>query len=146
MTLEFAEGQDLLEPHPRYEVTEGSVTWDYSHSYYDCVFSAPEVTFPVDSATLAGTGIEFDTTKEPVTYTGSILTFGPPVSVSSACESGGSGVREHRPNHTWVNTSGSPPGTVSADRTAITGSWEARTDFGTFSFVVRSEYTLTRIR
>jgi len=98
LTLEFAEGQDANEPHPRYFVTGGTVTYE-AQGYMDtylCNHSAPEVTFELTGDMIPDATsdefwhakLEFDTTVAPVEYWGYIFTFGPDLVVQRSCPDG----------------------------------------------------------
>src|SRR5262249_49659408 len=88
LTLKFAPGQAVADPHPRYAVTGGSVTYDYTHSYYDCTFTAPSTTFEATPEILHGSELLFDTTVDPVQYYGLIQTVGPEIPFTYSCPDG----------------------------------------------------------
>jgi len=144
MTLRFAQGQNSQEPYPEYVVTGGTVNWDYSHTYYDCTFSAAPITF--DAADYSGQSvIIFDTTTTPVTYAGDIFTLGPSVEVAASCGDT-SDTQTQNANNFWVKIDPPESGTVSADNTMITGTYRTSTDFTGYSFVVESTYTIKRLQ
>ena len=62
LTLTFAPGQSAAEPHPRYVVTGGSVTYGWTHSYYDCTFTAAPITFEVTPEVSGDSFLTFNTT------------------------------------------------------------------------------------
>lgn len=147
LTLEFEPGQDPSSTNPRYVVTGGSVTWDYSHTYYDCVYSGPEITFDVTEEVSRTSYLEFDTSTTPVEYQGYIYTFGPFVTISVDCGNDNDPTtQQQRALNYWLDVQGNESGNVSADGTTIEGTNVKQTDFTGFSFVVESNYTLTRIR
>jgi len=145
LTLEFAPGQDPSEPNPVYEVTGGTVTWDWSHSYYDCVFSGPETTFDVTEDVSGNSSIRFDTSTTPARYQGYIYTFGPDVTISVNCGED-PGTQDQKALNYWMNLQGDEWENVSADGQSITGTYLVRNEFTGYAWVVESNYTLTRIR
>jgi hypothetical protein len=143
MTLTFADGQDPQEPYPEYVVTGGTVNWDYSHTYYDCTYTASPITF--DAVDYSGQSVLiFDTTTTPVTYSGDIYTLGPRVEVAASCGDL-SESQSQKANNYWLKIEPPDSGSVSADNTLITGTYRTSTDFTGYAFVVESTYTINRI-
>jgi hypothetical protein len=95
LTLEFAEGQDALEPHPMYVVAGGTVNYDYSHIHDQCSSSADPLQFEVTEEMAGVSFLTFDTTVTPVTYSGLIFTNSPEFTVTSTCPDSSS-TRSHR--------------------------------------------------
>jgi hypothetical protein len=144
MTLRFAEGQNPQEPYPEYVVTGGTVNWNYSHTYYDCTYSAAPVSF--DAVDYSGqSSITFDTTTTPSTYTGYIYTLGPSVEVAASCGDL-SETQTQNANNVWLKIDPPDSGTVSADNMMITGTYRTSMDYTGYAFVVESTYTLKRIQ
>jgi hypothetical protein len=140
LTLRFAPGQAATEPHPRYVVTGGTVTHDYTHTYYDCTFSAPAITFEVTEEVSLDSELTFDTTVDPVRYSGVIYSQGPEFEVVEDCGDGGS-TRTHRAANTWLLVESGEARTVSGDRRSIVGAYRVESGVG---FFVESNYTITR--
>jgi hypothetical protein len=140
LTLRFAPGQAATEPHPRYVVTGGTVTHDYTHTYYDCTFSAPAITFEVTEEVSLDSELTFDTTVDPVRYRGVIYSQGPEFEVVEDCGDGGS-TRTHRAANTWLLVESGEARTVSGDRRSIVGAYRVESGVG---FFVESNYTITR--
>ena len=141
LTLQFAPGQPGTEPHPRYIVTGGTVTYDYNHSYYDCTYSAPVLTFEVTPSISQDSELRFDTTTEPVRYSGVIYTQGPEFEVTESCGGGEPSTRTQRAASTWVLVQQAEPEPVSGDRRSITGMYRNEAGNG---FFYQSSYTITR--
>jgi hypothetical protein len=141
LTLRFAPGQSPTEPHPRYVVTGGTVTYDYNHTYYDCTYSAPVLTFEVTEEVSLDSELRFDTTVNPVRYHGLIYTQGPEFEVQGNC--GGDPVepRTHRATNTWLLLESQDALGVSADGRSITGTYRNEASVG---FYIQSDYTITR--
>jgi hypothetical protein len=142
LTLQLAPGQAASEPHPRYVVTGGTVTYDYNHTYYDCTYSAPVLTFEVTQDVSQESELRFDTTTNPVGYTGVIYTQGPEFQVTESC-GGGSSTRTQRAANTWVLVQQGEPEPVSGDRRMITGTYLTEAGNG---FFYRSDYSIRRVR
>jgi hypothetical protein len=94
LTLEFEEGQELNEPHPRYVVTGGTVTYgDRSGSALGCTYTGGGLTYevtrdmspPNGKDGTPGSVLTFDTTVTPVEYFGVIWTMGPDDTVVQDC-------------------------------------------------------------
>jgi hypothetical protein len=143
LTLRFAPGQAPTEPHPRYVVTGGTVTYDYTHSYFDCTFSAPAITFDVTADVSQDSRLVFDVTTSPVRYSGVIYTQGPEFQVAEQCSGGDGSTRTHRATNTWLLVNQGESRTVSGDRRSITGTYRVESGVG---FYIESRYTITRIQ
>jgi hypothetical protein len=141
LTLRFAPGQSATEPHPRYIVTGGTVTYDYNHTYYECSYNAPELTFEVTEEVSLDSELRFDTTLNPVRYSGLIYTQGPEFEVSETCGDG-SDTRTHRATNTWLLLESQDALAVSSDRRSITGTDRDESSNG---FYIQVDYTITRI-
>ena len=141
LTLQFAPGQPGTEPHPRYIVTGGTVTYDYNHTYYDCTYSAPVLTFDVTPGISQDSELRFDTTTQPVRYSGVIYTQGPEFEVTESCGGGDPSTRTQRAANTWVLVQQGEPEPVSGDRRSITGTYRDEAGNG---FFYQSSYTITR--
>jgi hypothetical protein len=112
LTLEFAEGQVPSEPHPKYFVTGGTVTYE-AHSDMDhvgCFRTAPEVSFDLTEELIPDATsdkywyakLEFDTTVSPVEYWGSLFTWGPDLVAQQACPDGNY-TTNYGPTSTWMS-------------------------------------------
>lgn len=125
LTLEFEEGQDNREPHPRYVVTGGTVTRPpRSGGSGGCTYSGPGATFEVTpamspanpSGSAAPSVLIFDTTLTPVQYRGVLYTMGPDDLVLQDCsaigEGYGSNTISYGGNDTWMSVAGSDNLTV----------------------------------
>ncbi len=77
LILTFEPGQDPSEPNPRYVVTGGTVTFNWTHTLGECSYVAPSITFDVTDEIANNSVLIFDTTKDPVTYRGFMSTVGP---------------------------------------------------------------------
>ncbi len=141
LTLRFAPGQPATEPHPRYLVTGGTVTYDYTHSYYDCTYSAPAVTFDVTGEVSQDSRLIFNTTVSPVRYSGVIYTQGPQFQVAEQCSGGDGSTRTQRAANTWLLVETNDGRTVSGDRRSIVGTYRVESGVG---FFIESKYTITR--
>jgi len=142
LTLTFAEGQDPKEPHPRYVITGGTVTVDYSHTYYDCTLNG-STTFDVTDEMTGVSELIFDTTLSPVGYSGILYTNGPEFEVQQNCGSSGSSTWTNNANNSWMEWTAGDGQTVSADRQTISGKECVGCDD---HFIRESTYTITRIR
>jgi hypothetical protein len=140
LTLRFAPGQSPTEPHPRYIITGGTVTYDYNHTYYDCTYSAPVLTFEVTEEVSGESELRFDTTVNPVRYSGLIVTRGPEFEVFESCGEGGS-TRTHRATNVWLLIEPGAARAVSGDRWSIVDTYRNENANG---FFVESNYTITR--
>jgi hypothetical protein len=140
LTLRFAPGQSPTEPHPRYIVTSGTVTYDYNHTYYNCTYSAPVLTFEVTEEVSGESELRFDTTTDPVGYSGLIVTRGPEFEVFESCGEGGD-TRTHRATNVWLLIEPGDARTVSGDRRSIVDTYRNENGNG---FFVESNYTITR--
>jgi len=141
LTLRFAPGQAATEPHPRYVVTGGTVTYDYNHTYYDCSFSAPAITFDVTDEVSQDSRLIFNTTVSPVRYSGVIYTQGPQFQVAEQCGGGDGSTRTQRAANTWLLVEPGEARTVSEDRRSIVGTYRVESGVG---FFIESKYTITR--
>jgi hypothetical protein len=151
LTLEFAEGQEFDEPHPRYVVTGGTVTY-HAVDYYDpsgnCAVSAKERSYEATPSNFPVTDtrnfIEFDTTVTPVLYWNNIITKdGLAHTVTQNCEFSGVSEVDYGPNILWVNVSPREPVT---DPYLITGSDSEEHVTGIVTTQVIREWTITRIK
>lgn len=140
LTLQLAPGQSADEPQPRYIVTGGTVTYDYSHTYYDCISTAPALTFEVTEEVSLDSELRFDTTVSPVRYSGLIYTQGPEFQVATSCEEG-TDTRTHRAANTWLLLESDEALPVSSDRRSITGTDRDETSVGSY---IQVDYTITR--
>jgi len=122
LTLTFADGQAVDEPNPRYVVTGGTVTYSYSHTYFDCTYTAAPITFDVTPEIAGNSALTFHTSANPVTFTGYIWTRGPEFSVLESCSGGDGHTRTHRASTMWFNYDSDESQPVSADHTTITRS------------------------
>ena len=144
MTLEFVPGQAPTEAHPRYAVTGGSVIYDFNHTVFDCVNSAPVVTFEANPQTVTvGSGIEFDTTTDPVGYSGEIVTVGPDFQVSIVCGGLVFGTVTLPALTEWFEIEPEEGLLVSQDRRSISGTW--RTEDSQTGIYHETQYTITRV-
>ena len=145
LTLEFAPGQAVSEPHPRYVVTDGGVIFDYNHSYYNCTITAPVITFEVTPEILTPlTELFFDTTVNPVEYFGIIQTVGPEFQYTYSCSDGYTSTDTHRATNVWLSLEADEARMVSADRRSIVGQHRVTGAGG--DFYIESNYTFTRTR
>jgi hypothetical protein len=140
LTLRFAPGQSAAEPHPRYIVTGGTVTFDYNHTYYDCSSTAPVLTFEVTEEVSLESELRFDTTVSPVRYSGLIYTQGPEFQVVTSCGEGPD-TRTHRAANTWLLLESDDALPVSSDRRSISGTDRDETSVGSY---IQVDYTITR--
>ena len=147
LTLTFEEGQDPQEPHPRYIVTGGTVTWNYNHTYGDCTFSAPPITFEVTPERAHDSHLTFDTTVGPVLYGGYLFTRGPAFEYEAKCDEN-TFTNTRAPTNVWFVLDPGEYLAVSADRRTITGTYRTVTPFPDlgYDFVQESNYTATRIK
>ena len=145
LTLTFAPGQDPKEPHPRYIITGGTVTWNWTHSYGDCTYTTPTVTFEVTEEIANQSHLTFDTTTHPVSYHGFMSTVGPDVESVEQCTGGEAHTRLQGATNTWMNVDPGKDQQVSADNRSITGTYHSQVDFTHMSFIQESTYTITRI-
>ncbi len=141
LTLRFAPGQAAAELHPKYVVTGGTVTYDYSHTYYDCSYTAPPITFEVTEGVSQDSHLSFDTAPNPVRYSGVIYTQGPEIQVVESCGDESS-TRTQRAANTWLLFNPADAQAVSGDRRSIVGSYRVESGGG---FYIESKYTITRI-
>lgn len=143
LTLTFAEGQDPNEPHPRYVITGGMVTWDYNFTTDVCTVTSPVFTFDVTDEMTGISQLVFDTTLSPVGYSGELYTNGPEFEVTSYC--GDDTFKQtNRANNNWMEWTAEDGQTVSADGTTISGTYTIFSEI--FNGVIESKYTITRIR
>ena len=140
LTLRFAPGQSASEPHPRYIVTGGTVTYDYNHTYYDCTSTASVLTFEVTEEVSLESELRFDTTVSPVRYSGLIYTQGPEFQVATSCGEG-TDTRTHRAANTWLLLESDQAQPVSSDRRSVTGTDRDETSVGSY---IQVDYTITR--
>lgn len=141
LTLRFATDQGPTEPHPRYIVIGGTVTFNYTHSYYNCTYTAPAVTFDVTAQVSQDSRLFFDTTADPVRYYGVIYTQGPEIQVVESC-GGEPSTRTHRAANTWLLLEPNEARAVSADRTSIVDTYRS----GIGDFYIERNYTITRVQ
>jgi hypothetical protein len=141
LTLRFAPGQAATEPHPKYVVTGGTVTYDYNYTYYNCTYSAPVLTFEVTEEVSLDSELRFDTTVNPVRYSGVIYTQGPEFEVVGDCGDGSS-TRTHRAANTWLLIEPGDARPVSGDRRSIVDTY--RVEAATLGAFIESKYTITR--
>ena len=144
LTLTFAEGQDNAEPHPRYVVTGGSVTYDYNHTNYSCTYSAPVLNFDVTNENAGVSFLLFDTTVEPATYRAVMHTLGPTFQVTDSCGDSSS-IRDHVANNTWLIMDPGETLPVSEDGTTMSGTYRVTNEFTTATFVVETNYMFVRM-
>jgi hypothetical protein len=111
LTLKFEAGQDVNEPHPRYVVTGGTVTYaGVSASDDGCSYSSDQLTFEVTPAMsppsrddgFASSVLIFDTTVTPVQYRGVIYTQGPHEVVTQNCPVSGVNPVDYGGNVSWM--------------------------------------------
>ena len=152
LVLEFEEGQDFNEPHPRYVVTGGTVTYgDRSSSALGCTYSGggltfevtPEMSPPVMEKPFAPSVLIFDTTVTPVEYHGVIFTQGPDDTVTQDCtaidpNTYSVNVVSHGGNTSWMSVVPSDHFTV-IDRSLIEGAQEPASGY-------TIQFTLTRTK
>jgi hypothetical protein len=142
LTLRFAPDQAATEPSPRYIVTGGTVTYAWTHSFYDCTYSAPTITFEVTPQVSQDSRLFFDTTRNPVGYYGVIYTQGPDFESSERCAGGDGSIRIQRAANTWLLLDPDEARAVSADRRSIVGTHRFDSDVGAY---IETNYTMTRI-
>jgi hypothetical protein len=144
LTLEFAEGQYVDEPHPRYVVTGGTVTYA-AQEYVDaisCAWSAPQVTYEATAdmiPAVTSSFLEFDTTVTPVEYWGVIWIQGHEVTAEVTCPQD-SQTSVHAGNFPWLVADGGEHRTVT-DRSMIAGSRHVGADGFT-----NLDWTVTRTK
>jgi hypothetical protein len=142
MTLRFVPAQAPTEPQPRYAVTGGRVRYDYNHTHYTCVWSAPVLNFDVTEAVSGASEIIFDTTADPVRYSGRIATSGPLFEAEIVCGGIVSGTLTLPAYNLWLEVEPGEGLTVSPDRRTITGT--LRREVTQASTYDESRYTITR--
>jgi hypothetical protein len=145
LTLTLAPGQAPGERHPSYIITGGTVTWNWTHSYGDCTYTTPTVTFEVTQEIANQSVLIFDTTTDPVTYRGFMSTVGPDVESVEQCAGGDAHTRLQGATNTWMFLQPGEDQPVSADRRSISGTYRSEVDFINMSFIQESKYTITRI-
>ncbi len=144
LTLKFAPGQAVSEPHPRYVVTGGSVKYDDTPSPgVFCTFTATSITFEVTQEISRDSELVFNTTVNPVQYYGSIYTYGPEFEVTADC-SGDTSMFTKRANTPWLLLAPDEASAVSSDRRSIAGKYRDYDHFG--DFYIESNYTFTRTK
>ncbi|MGH7587252.1 MAG: hypothetical protein ACRELU_01535 [Gemmatimonadota bacterium] len=144
LTLEFVPGQAPTEAHPRYAVTGGTVVYDFNHTVFDCVNSAPVVTFEANPQTVSvDSGIIFDTTTDPVGYSGRMVTVGPNFQVSVVCGGIVGGTITLPAFTEWFEIEPEEGLLVSQDRRSISGTW--RTQDSQTGIYHETQYTITRV-
>jgi hypothetical protein len=143
LTLTFAEGQDPKEPHPRYVITGGTVTWDYNFTTGTCTVTSPVFTFDVTDEMTGISKLVFDTTLSSVGYSGELYTNGPEFEVTSYCGDD-TFTQTNRANNNWMEWTAEDGQTVSADRRTISGTYTILSEI--FNGVIQSNYTITRVR
>lgn len=144
LTLELAPGQAPSEPNPRYVVTGGSVTFDYFHTVGNCLVGAGPVTFEANAQTVfVGSEVLFDTTTDPVGYSGLIVTEGPTVDVTIACQGGVETEVTFRTASRWFLVTPEEGRVVSQDGRSISGTYRLEDpQSGIYS---ETQYTITRV-
>jgi hypothetical protein len=140
LTLRFAPGQAASEAHPRYIVTGGTVTYDDNHTFRDCTFTAPVITFDVPYG--EGGTLIFDTTTEPARYHAFVHTEGPEFEGEVVCSGGDPVTYTSRADNVWVLVLADAPQPVSADRRLITGTESSVDQDG---FHRERSWTITRV-
>ena len=152
LTLEFEKGQDVNEPHPRYVVTGGTVTYgDRGGSALGCDYSGSGLTFEVNASSspptrsdgFASSILTFDTTLTPVEYHGVIYTEGPEDTVTQTCDdndpdTGDTNVVSYGGSTTWMIVDSSDHLTVT-DRKLVIGSLQPASSHSL-------DYTITRTK
>ncbi len=153
--LTFADRQDVDEPHPTYEVTSGSITYDRSHADSACIVTAPSVTFDVTNAEASHAYLAFDTTSNPVEYSIFLDTDGPQLDALYTCRGGrgpccgGDTYDEEIPRTIdadllWFTIGRDEHRTVSADGRTISGMWRKANTVSPGA-IREATYTITRI-
>jgi hypothetical protein len=143
LTLTFAPGQSATEPHPRYVITGGTVTFDYNQSYFDCISTAPVLTFDVTEDVSRDSRLLFDTTTDPVGYHGVLFTYGPEFTVTTSCGGRDPSTRTHRATTTWLLLEADEARSVSADRRRIEGTYRVEASVGSY---IETNYVITRMQ
>ena len=143
LTLRFSPGQSATEPHPEYVITGGTVTFDYNHTYFDCTTTAPVLTFDITADVSRDSRLLFDTTTDPVEYSGVLFTYGPEFTVTTTCGGGDPDTRTHRATTTWLLVEAEERRTVSADRRRIEGTYRVEASVGAY---VETHYVITRLQ
>jgi len=147
LILTFAPGQDPNEPHPRYVITGGTVTFNWTHTYGDCSYTADPITFEITEAYANQSVLIFDTTTQPVTYRGYVSTLGPDVKSTEQCGIDGDvSTRMQGSTVSWMHLDPGDEQPVSADNRSITGRYRREVVFTYMTFIQDSQYTITRIR
>jgi hypothetical protein len=142
LTLRFAPGQAATEPQPDYVITGGTVTFDYNHTYFDCVTTAPVQTFDVTPDVARDSRLQFNTGTNPVEYFGLLSTYGPEFTVTTTCGGGDPGTRTHRAVNTWLLLAADAARAVAGDRRSFSGTYRVTGAGG--DFVIETTYTATR--
>jgi hypothetical protein len=154
LTLEFEEGQAFDEPHPRYVVTGGTVTYQpISTSGSGCTYNDPGLTFtvtpemsPADpEGDQAPSVLIFDTTVTPIEYRAVLYTHGPDDTVVQDCTAidpttYGVNTVNYGGNTTWAIVDMSDHRTV-VDQGLIAEKLEPGSAYG-----YTIEFTITRIK
>lgn len=139
--LSFEPGQEASAPNPRYIVTGGTVTFNWSHTFYDCTYSGG-VTFDVTPEIAGGSHLTFITTRSPAGYWGYVSTVGPTFQAFEQCGEEEGNNRTQGSTNTWMFLSSEADAQeVSADNHTITGEYVR----GSGSYVRVSRYTITRL-
>lgn len=145
LTLEFATGQSPSDPLPRYVITGGTVTYDYNHTLEGCTYAADVLTYDVTDQHTGTSFLLFDTTADPITYRGVLNTKGPTFPVTESCSGGTPSIRNHTAFNTWMIINPNEARPVSGDMNTITGTYRVQNDFSNSSFVIESNFTITRL-
>ncbi len=147
LTLEFEPGQAFDEPHPRYVVTGGTVTYgDRNGELHGCTYAGGGLTYgvtPEQSPSVRDDGFApsvliFDTTVSPVEYHGVIYTEGPDDAVLQTCPESGAHTVSYGGIKTWMIVDQHEHRSVT-DRTHIAESIE-------YAAEQTLEFTLTRVK
>lgn len=111
LILEFEQGQAFDEPHPRYVVTGGTVTYDARNAeMLGCTYSANARTFnvtagmspPARTDGFASSVLVFDTTVDPIEYHGVIYTQGAEDVVVQSCPESGTNNVSYGNSVSWM--------------------------------------------
>ena len=154
LTLVFEDGQDVNELHPRYVVTEGTVTYEpVSTEGAGCTYSDPGQTFKITpdmspanpEGDQAQSVLIFDTTVTPISYRGVLYTQGPDDTVVQDCtaidpDTYGVNTVNYGAYTTWllINPSDSRPITEDG---LIIDTLERPSEYG-----YTLDYTITRVK
>lgn len=144
LTLEFEEGQVFDEPHPRYVITGGTVTYGpRDGSALGCTYSGGGASYAASSDASKG-ALVFDTTVTPVEFRGVLSTSGVDDTVTQDCSSIGPGYGvntvNYGPNTVWMVMDSGEELAVT-DREHIDANLVYPSEYG-----YRHVFTITRIR